>query len=140
MPATNVTAAAAMPISLIESSSSLGQNTRRSTPTSGRNVAIGSQKLSSLSVWMASAGMRGSSSHVDDHEHDGSDCGGAEEQRTVLVDPARLQGAQALTGPLGEKTGPVHGAVDESLVDVAVRPLPEPLAQRAGAVDDAIDE
>ena len=56
-----------------------------STPTSGRNTAIVNQIVWSVKVSM---GMRDSSSHVDDHEHDGSDGGGAEQQCAVLVDSA----------------------------------------------------
>ena len=78
---------------------------RRGSPArrrSGMNVAIVSQTLLSL---MVSMGMGGSSSHVDDHEHDGSDGRRPEEQRTVLVDLARLHGAQRLATLLGDDAG-----------------------------------
>ena len=62
-----------------------------------------------------------------------------EEQRAVLLDLARLDGAQAGTGLLGEEAGAVHGAVDDGLVDVLVGPAAEQLAADADAVDDGVD-
>src|SRR5262245_15516528 len=78
----NVASAVMIPTALIVSSSRRLTKNSASTPTSGRNTAIVNQIVWSVIV---SIGMN--SSHVDDHEHDGSDGGGAEEQGAVLIDP-----------------------------------------------------
>src|SRR3954449_8956355 len=136
MAATNVRAAARMPTVLIVASSSRGTKRSATTPTSGMNVAIVSQTLWSL---MVSMGMGGSSSHVDDHEHDGSHGLRPEQQRTVLVDLARLHGAQRLAALFGDDAGQVDRAVDAALVDVAVGPGADPLADGPHPVDHAVD-
>ena len=66
----------------------------------------------------------------DDHEDQDGDAGGREEQRTVLLDLAGLDGAQAAAALFGEEAGAVDGAVDDGLVDVLVDPVACPLGRR----------
>src|SRR5262245_30211331 len=109
-------------------------NSITSTPTSGTKVpALSSQFCEVMTS------MRSESSHVDDHEHDGADGRGTEEQGAVLAHLARLHGSQGRPGAAGDRAGSVDRAIDDPLVDVAVDELAEAATEPTGRVDEAVD-
>src|SRR3954468_7193955 len=107
-----------------------GTNSMTSTPASGRKIPTLSIQL--LAVRFIPL------LHGDD-EDEGADGGRSEQDRSVLLDLARLHRAQGLAAALGGGTAADHGGVEDLLVEV-VGDGAGPARAAADAVHDGIQD
>ena len=73
----------------------------------------------------------------DDHEDEGPDGGGTEEERAVEADLAGLDWLEGLSGALGDGTRAVDDAIDDALVEGVVGGVGDDDRALADPVDDA---
>ena len=78
------------------------------------------------------------SSGVDDDEYESADGGRSKQQRSVLIDLARLHWAQRSACASGCGARAVHRAVDDALIDISIDPTGDPAGNLANTIYDAV--
>src|SRR5215213_27160 len=107
-----------------------GTNSMTSTPASGRKIpTLSTQLLSVRFIPLL---------HGDD-EDEGAQGGRSEQDRSVLLDLARLHRSQSLAAALGRDAAAVHDPVHHLLVE-AVGGDAGPSRRPPGAVHDGVEE